>query len=32
MKADFEKGGADELSVKSGEMVQLVRKEEDGQW
>ncbi|XP_044073332.1 guanine nucleotide exchange factor DBS isoform X10 [Siniperca chuatsi] len=30
--ADYEKGGAQELSVKSGEMVQLVKEEDDGQW
>lgn len=30
--ADYEKGGAQELSVKSGDMVQLVKEGEDGQW
>lgn len=32
VKADYEKGGAQELSVKSGDMVQLVRQGDDGQW
>ncbi|XP_062302597.1 guanine nucleotide exchange factor DBS isoform X11 [Osmerus eperlanus] len=30
--ADYEKGGAQELSVKSGDMVQLIREGEDSQW
>ncbi|KAM8749646.1 guanine nucleotide exchange factor DBS isoform 5-T5 [Acanthopagrus schlegelii] len=30
--ADYEKGGAEELSVKSGDMVQLVKEGDDGQW
>ncbi|KAM7380318.1 hypothetical protein PAMP_003626 [Pampus punctatissimus] len=30
--ADYEKGGAQELSVKSGEMVHLVKEGDDGQW
>lgn len=30
--ADYEKGGAQDLSVKSGEMVQLVKEGDDGQW
>ncbi|KAM4558496.1 guanine nucleotide exchange factor DBS isoform 7-T7 [Odontesthes bonariensis] len=30
--ADYEKGGAQELSVKSGDMVQLVKEGGDGQW
>ncbi|XP_036966573.1 guanine nucleotide exchange factor DBS isoform X4 [Acanthopagrus latus] len=30
--ADYEKGGAQELSVKSGDMVQLVKEGDDGQW
>ncbi|XP_029315533.1 guanine nucleotide exchange factor DBS isoform X2 [Cottoperca gobio] len=30
--ADFENDGAEELSVKSGEMVQLVKEGDDGQW
>ncbi|XP_053184306.1 guanine nucleotide exchange factor DBS isoform X2 [Scomber japonicus] len=30
--ADFEKGSAQELSVKSGDMVQLVKEGDDGQW
>lgn len=30
--ADFEKSGAQELSVKSGDMVQLVKEGDDGQW
>ncbi|XP_029023506.1 guanine nucleotide exchange factor DBS isoform X3 [Betta splendens] len=30
--ADCEKAGPQELSVKSGEMVQLIREGEDGQW
>lgn len=32
VKADYEKGGAQELSVKSGDMVQLVKQGDDGQW
>ncbi|XP_038576800.1 guanine nucleotide exchange factor DBS isoform X2 [Micropterus salmoides] len=30
--ADYEKGGAQELSVKSGEMVQVIKEGDDGQW
>ncbi|MBN3315146.1 MCF2L factor, partial [Atractosteus spatula] len=30
--ADYDKGGAEELTVKSGEVVQLIREGEDGQW
>uniref|UniRef100_A0A8B9RF91 Mcf.2 cell line derived transforming sequence-like a n=1 Tax=Astyanax mexicanus TaxID=7994 RepID=A0A8B9RF91_ASTMX len=30
--ADYDKGGAQDLSVKSGDMVQLVREGNDGQW
>ncbi|XP_042281331.1 guanine nucleotide exchange factor DBS isoform X9 [Thunnus maccoyii] len=30
--ADYEKGGAQELSVKSGDMVQLIKEGDDGQW
>ncbi|KAM7407167.1 hypothetical protein PAMA_003075 [Pampus argenteus] len=30
--ADYEKGGAQEFSVKSGDMVQLVKEGDDGQW
>ncbi|XP_066517251.1 guanine nucleotide exchange factor DBS isoform X2 [Hoplias malabaricus] len=30
--ADYDKGGAQDLSVKSGDMVQLVREGTDGQW
>ncbi|XP_028249359.1 guanine nucleotide exchange factor DBS isoform X3 [Parambassis ranga] len=30
--ADYEKGGAQELSVKSGDVVQLVKEGDDGQW
>ncbi|XP_015219741.2 guanine nucleotide exchange factor DBS isoform X4 [Lepisosteus oculatus] len=30
--ADYDKGGAEELAVKSGEVVQLIREGEDGQW
>ncbi|XP_072513538.1 guanine nucleotide exchange factor DBS isoform X10 [Salminus brasiliensis] len=30
--ADYDKGGAQDLSVKSGDMVQLVREGSDGQW
>ncbi|XP_049903968.1 guanine nucleotide exchange factor DBS isoform X5 [Epinephelus moara] len=30
--ADYEKGGAQDLSVKSGDMVQLVKEGDDGQW
>ncbi|XP_059198732.1 guanine nucleotide exchange factor DBS [Centropristis striata] len=30
--ADYEKSGAQELSVKSGDMVQLVKEGDDGQW
>ncbi|XP_046886477.1 guanine nucleotide exchange factor DBS isoform X14 [Hypomesus transpacificus] len=30
--ADYEKGGAQELCVKSGDMVQLIREGEDSQW
>uniref|UniRef100_A0A671WID8 MCF.2 cell line derived transforming sequence like n=1 Tax=Sparus aurata TaxID=8175 RepID=A0A671WID8_SPAAU len=30
--ADYEKGSAQELSVKSGDMVQLVKEGDDGQW
>lgn len=30
--ADYEKGGAQELSVKIGDMVQLVKEGDDGQW
>ncbi|KAM6934154.1 guanine nucleotide exchange factor DBS [Xenentodon cancila] len=29
---DYEKGGAQELSVKSGDMVKLVKEGDDGQW
>nr|XP_046260826.1 guanine nucleotide exchange factor DBS isoform X4 [Scatophagus argus] len=29
---DYEKGGVQELSVKSGDMVQLVKEGDDGQW
>lgn len=32
MKADYETGGAQELAVKSGDMVQLVKQGDDGQW
>uniref|UniRef100_A0A3B4G5W0 Guanine nucleotide exchange factor DBS-like n=1 Tax=Pundamilia nyererei TaxID=303518 RepID=A0A3B4G5W0_9CICH len=30
--ADYESGGAQELSVKSGDVVQLVKEGDDGQW
>ena len=30
--ADYEKGGPQDLSVKNGDMVQLVKEGEDGQW
>ncbi|KAM9347798.1 guanine nucleotide exchange factor DBS [Symphorus nematophorus] len=30
--ADYEKGGTQELSVKSGDVVQLVKEGDDGQW
>ncbi len=30
--ADYEKDGAQDLSVKSGDMVQLVKEGDDGQW
>lgn len=30
--ADCEKAGPQELSVKSGDMVQLIREGEEGQW
>ncbi|KAM9344031.1 guanine nucleotide exchange factor DBS [Pholidichthys leucotaenia] len=30
--ADYEKGGAQELSVKTGDVVQLVKEGHDGQW
>ncbi|XP_040005225.1 guanine nucleotide exchange factor DBS isoform X2 [Xiphias gladius] len=30
--SDYEKGSAQELSVKSGDMVQLVKEGDDGQW
>ncbi|XP_075446787.1 guanine nucleotide exchange factor DBS isoform X14 [Ascaphus truei] len=30
--ADYEKTGSDELIVKSGEIVQLIREEEEGMW
>lgn len=30
--ADYENGGAQELSLKSGEMVQLVKEGDDGLW
>ncbi|XP_078030715.1 guanine nucleotide exchange factor DBS isoform X3 [Epinephelus lanceolatus] len=30
--ADYEKGGTQDLSVKSGDMVQLVKEGDDGQW
>ncbi|KAM3607447.1 uncharacterized protein V6R79_007932 [Siganus canaliculatus] len=30
--ADYEKAGAQELTVKSGDMVQLVKEGDDGQW
>ncbi|XP_026233136.1 guanine nucleotide exchange factor DBS isoform X1 [Anabas testudineus] len=30
--ADYEKGGAQDISVKSGDMVQLVKEGDDGQW
>ncbi|XP_033984746.1 guanine nucleotide exchange factor DBS isoform X1 [Trematomus bernacchii] len=30
--ADYEQGGAEELSLKSGDMVELVKEGEDGQW
>ncbi|XP_030613999.1 guanine nucleotide exchange factor DBS [Archocentrus centrarchus] len=30
--ADFEKGGAQELSAKSGDVLQLVKEGDDGQW
>lgn len=30
--ADYEKAGAQELSVKSGDMVKLVKEGDDGQW
>ena len=29
---DYENGGAQELPVKSGDMVELVKEGEDGQW
>lgn len=32
MIADYEKAGPQELSVKSGDVVQLIREGEDGQW
>lgn len=31
-KADYEKAGAQELMVKSGEMVELIKQEDDGLW
>lgn len=30
--ADYDKGGAQDISVKSGDMVQLVKEGDDGQW
>ncbi|XP_066562290.1 guanine nucleotide exchange factor DBS isoform X3 [Amia ocellicauda] len=30
--ADYDKGGSEQLTVKSGEMVQLIREGEDGHW
>ncbi|XP_058885884.1 guanine nucleotide exchange factor DBS-like isoform X4 [Acipenser ruthenus] len=30
--AEYDKGNTDDLTVKSGEMVQLIREGEDGQW
>ncbi|KAG9339469.1 hypothetical protein JZ751_023607 [Albula glossodonta] len=30
--ADYEKGGAQDLAVKSGDMVQLIKEGDDGQW
>ncbi|XP_072554768.1 guanine nucleotide exchange factor DBS isoform X1 [Paramormyrops kingsleyae] len=30
--ADYEKGGQQDLTVKSGDMVQLIKEGEDGQW
>lgn len=30
--SDFDKGGAVELSVKGGDIVQLVKEGDDGQW
>lgn len=32
VKADYEKAGAQELTVKSGETVELIKQEDDGQW
>lgn len=32
VKADYEKAGAQELMVKSGETVELIKQEDDGQW
>lgn len=32
VKADYEKAGAQELMVRSGEMVELIKQEDDGQW
>lgn len=32
VKANYEKAGAQELMVKSGEMVELIKQEDDGQW
>ncbi|CAG05785.1 unnamed protein product, partial [Tetraodon nigroviridis] len=32
VKADYEKAGAQELMVKNGETVELIKQEDDGQW
>ena len=32
MKADYEKAGAKDLMVKSGETVELIKQEDGGQW
>lgn len=32
VKADFETGGGQELAVKSGDRLQLVKQGDDGQW
>lgn len=32
VKADYEKAGTQELTVKSGEMLELIKQEDDGQW
>lgn len=32
VKADYEKAGTQELTVKSGETLELIKQEDDGQW